>query len=591
MEKVIAKALVSSFLNRLRREGDHFQIPGSTLSKDEVEALSALAEITQPILVQPSSPMAPEVKLNLAAFGRAPIPENSVRLCLDFGTAMSKAWACTSSSVAALPLVLGKQADGQAVLAVPSSIFITKAGAIFFGSAAERQHEAEIQTGRYRFDNIKRLLSDVEPGLDVSEVPLSDGIDPTGSGLTKGDLLVLYLAWLTDLSLKALKETAVADAPAIAKQYSDLRSAVRRYAIPCFENAVDDVPSAKRAKWAQHVLSNALLQSQIVADTLGDDWGSLTTHRAKSVLDAVKNQDVSKLESILAKHSSVREPVAAGATQFEDFIDQSVSPEARRLMLVIDAGAGTTDFALFQSFYNSATETSSFALISSAVRMSRIAGNRFDHVLRPMMLRACKVQPENGSPWNAEDFAIIKADLDSQIRALKRRLFTESAVPLSLRPGASGLLTLEDVVAEASYQELGTELQAQRDDLIAGILNAGNIEEYGRLTRTLGRAVPIFVLLTGGSSRLPIFADLAKGESTIRGVPFRFEPIKEQPQWIDTLPREQAQMLAAEFAQCAVAIGGCAPTLPQEKRDLASPVTPHVQPGKVVLTRYQVTGV
>jgi hypothetical protein len=62
-----------------------------------------------------------------------------------------------------------------------------------------------------------------------------------------------------------------ADAPEIALQYPDLRSAVRRYAIPCFEHSVDDVPSAQRAKWAQEVLANALLQAQVVADTLSGE--------------------------------------------------------------------------------------------------------------------------------------------------------------------------------------------------------------------------------------------------------------------------------------------------------------------------------
>jgi molecular chaperone HscA len=207
LDHAIARALVSSFLNRLHKEGDHFQIPGSTLSKDEVEAFSELAGVTVALEVQQPASVVADAKLNLTAFARPPIPEDTLRLCLDFGTAMSKSWACMSSSVATLPLVLGKQADGQAVLAVPSSIFITKAGTIFFGNAAERQHEAEIHTGRHRFDNIKRLLSEVAPDLNISEIPLTDGIDPTGSGLTKGDILVLYLAWLTDLTLKALADT------------------------------------------------------------------------------------------------------------------------------------------------------------------------------------------------------------------------------------------------------------------------------------------------------------------------------------------------------------------------------------------------
>lgn len=589
MDQAIARALVASFLNRLHKEGDHFQIPGSTLSKDEVEAFSELAGVAVAVKAQERAPAVADAKLNLAAFTRAPIPEDTLRLCLDFGTAMSKSWACMSTSIATLPLVLGKQADGQSVLAVPSSIFITKAGSIFFGNAAERQHEAEIHTGRSRFDNIKRLLSEVAPDLNISEIPLTDGIDPTGSGLTKGDLLVLYLAWLTDLTLKALTDAVQAEGPELVAKCPDLRSTVRRYAIPCFEHSVDDVPSAQRARWAQEVLGSALLQAQIVADTLSNEWATLTTHRAKSVLDAVKKQDLSKLE-ILAGHASIREPVAAGATQFEDFIDSSASPKAKRLMLVIDAGAGTTDFALFQSFYEEKTESSSLALIASAVRMSRVAGNRFDHALRPMLLRACNIQPENGSPWNAEDFAIIRADLDSQIRALKRQIFTVGSVPISLRPGASGLLTLAEVIAEPSYLELGRDLRAQRDGLLDGAFTEENISKYHDATKTLGRPVPIHVLLTGGSSKLPIIADLAEGETSIRGVKFTFERINALPQWIDALPRDLAELTAQEFSQCAVAIGGCAPQLPNERKDLFAPVTSHVQQGKWVLSRYQVRG-
>jgi hypothetical protein len=207
-----------------------------------------------------------------------------------------------------------------------------------------------------------------------------------------------------------------------------------------------------------------------------------------------------------------------------------------------------------------------------------------------LLLRACNVQPENGSPWNAEDFAIIRADLDSQIRALKRQLFTVGSVSISLRPGASGLLTLADVVAEPSYLELGRDLRVQRDGLLDGAFTEENIRKYHEATKTLGRPVPIHVLLTGGSSKLPIIADLAEGETSLRGVTFKFERIDELPQWIDALPRDLSELTAQEFSQCAVAIGGCAPLLPNERKDLFAPVTSHVQQGKWVLSRYQVRG-
>ncbi len=86
--------------------------------------------------------------------------------------------------------------------------------------------------------------------------------------------------------------------------------------------------------------------------------------------------------------------------------------------------------------------------------MARVAGNRVDAVLRPLVLRACKVHPENGSPWSEEDFSIIKTDLSSQIRSLKQQLFVAGSISVSLRPGASGVLALKELEEDATYQEL-----------------------------------------------------------------------------------------------------------------------------------------
>ncbi|HEY7297417.1 MAG TPA: hypothetical protein VH684_05710 [Xanthobacteraceae bacterium] len=435
MDKQIALTLIESLLQRLNRDGNHFHLPEGRLSQNEVIALRSLAGIPEPTAPEEAQSIIaakPAPSLDLSALSRPSLQEDQIRLCLDFGTAMSKAWACGSLLEKTFPLVLGRPADGIDVLAAPSSIFISKTGHLYFGAAAERQHESEIHLGRQRFDNIKRLLSDHEPGLDLDEVPLEVGIDPTDAGLTKGDLVVLYLAWLTDMALKALYAAIEDQAPEVLSEYPNLRSICRRFAIPCFEHAVDDVPSSVRAKWAEKVMVSALKRAQIVADTFGSRWDTLTAAEAKSVLQSVREIDLSSLRMFCIQQS-VREPVAAGATRFRDhFAGQDV---ARRLMLVVDAGAGTTDFALFQSFTPPGSDETSFALISNAVRMSRMAGNRVDAVLRPLVLRACNVHPENGSPWSEEDFSIIKADLSSQIRVLKQQLFSASSVSISLRPG------------------------------------------------------------------------------------------------------------------------------------------------------------
>ena len=174
------------------------------------------------------------IELDLSALKRSGPKATAIRLCLDFGTAMSKAWATGRGAAETLPLLIG-QAAGEAGLTVPSSIYIGDSGHIYLGSAAERQHRAEAQSARPRFDNLKRMLSEAEVGTELRALPLRDGIDPTHSGITGGDLLVLYFAWLTDLSETALEKAITATGGKFSVGRSDIRGTVRRFAIPCFE--------------------------------------------------------------------------------------------------------------------------------------------------------------------------------------------------------------------------------------------------------------------------------------------------------------------------------------------------------------------
>ena len=202
-------------------------------------------------------------------------------MCLDFGTAMSKAWASRCEDGDTIPLVL-RSSSGRRELAVPSSIFISSSGQIYFGADAERQNQEEIK--RPSFNNIKRMLTDAAIGLELDDVPLSEGVDPTDSGFGKGDLLVLYLAWVTDLALESLCEHAKRSGRSIS---GNPRCVRRRFAIPCFENAEDESKGSERAAWARRVMERSLLRAQVVADTLSGKWVGLTAKDAHSLLGGV----------------------------------------------------------------------------------------------------------------------------------------------------------------------------------------------------------------------------------------------------------------------------------------------------------------
>lgn len=602
-----ARALVRSLVGRLVRQDDAYRLPEGILSGDDVAALRCLAGMpaapadggTDAVKVKQRS-----IDINRTAFDAKGPPEENLRLCLDFGTAMSKAWASGRTEIETIPLVLGRPANIGDVLAVPSSVFIAGGGRIYLGAAAETQHRQEISAGRQRFDNLKRMLSEVEVGLELDDVPLSAEIDPTNSGLTKGDLFVLYLAWLTELALEALqdylsKRPADKDSDEIDTDRANLRYVRRRFAIPCFEHAQEEtVGGAERAAWARRVMERALLRAQVVADTLRGMWSELSVENVGPLLTEIRNLDTAKLTHLMAETAPVREPIAAGTSRFqEEIVDHEVATSTevaiiRRCLLVIDAGAGTTDFALFQAFWDSEREETRFALITPTVRMCRIAGNAVDSILKPIVLEQCGIDPRSGTPRSGPDFDLIRIDLDARIREIKRQLFTKGNANIELWPNVSGTLAIDQVLENSEYQRLGDELLVIRDTVLKSAFgrNKDSLEEIKVLTQRLGRAFPIYVLLTGGSSALPIVKKLSEGKVEIDGAPFGFIPVKELPRWIDTLPREDAELVGSWYSQCAVAIGGSVRELPIEIEDLGSPVTPP-RSGTRRLERYQVTGV
>jgi hypothetical protein len=562
------------------------------VDKKQIDALESLLkrpdltaeqrEALQQVIHPPSSAGAADIELDLSAFERIGPDADKIRLCLDFGTAMSKAWATGRGTAETLPLPIG-QASGGEGLTVPSSIYIDNSGHIYLGHDAERQHRAEVWSGRPRFDNLKRMLSEATVGVQLSSLPLRDGIDPTGSGLTGGDLLILYFAWLTDLSENALEIALEATEGKFSVGKSDVRGAARRFAIPCFEST-DGKQGQARAAWARQVMTDALLRAQVLADTLRGKWDKLTTNQLKGLMVKLYQLDANRLSRLMVGDCAVREPIAAGASRFDSMLgerDEPATAPIREYLLVVDAGAGTTDFALFQAITRVGEMKPSYALLRKSVRMSLIAGNEIDLILRPIVLEACGVDQQR---LGAEDFAYAKMDLDGQIREIKRNLFDQTSVAVELHPAFSGRVNLKRLLSDPKMRQDGAELIRMRNDILASVFEH---EQMDVLSAAGG--VLVYVLLTGGSCGLPIMRDLAAGEFVLRGMRFRFELVDELPDWILSLPREAAQQLADVYPQCAVAIGGSVPTLPEELRDMELPVTP-ARPGRRTLPKTQITG-
>jgi hypothetical protein len=574
---VLAKMLARSDLNPEERNA-----LSAVLHTDEKQRGTGAAESSNLV----KAPVDWPSSIDHSAYKRRGPATERLRICLDFGTAMSKAWATGRNEAETLPLLIGKSAGGDGLI-VASSIFIADNGRVYIGQEAEKQHRADLRPGRLRFDNLKRLLSEHVVGTELRSLPLTSGIDPTGSGLTGGDLLVLYLAWLTDISEIALVEALTATEGKLSIGRADPRGVPRRFAIPCFESK-DFNDGRERSKWARDIMSDALLRAQLLADTLTGRWGQLTTSGLVPLMGQLHALDVRDLSHLISTDAAVREPIAAGASRFDAVMDRGNEPASaptRELLLVIDAGAGTTDFALFQVITPIGQTRARYGLLRKSVRMSRIAGNEVDSILRPIILNACGVDPQK---FSAEDVAYAQIDLDSRIRDIKRALFDTSTAEVDLRPHFGGTVSLNLLLRDSKMKSDGEELLEIRREIISSLFTQEELDAV-RIAGG-GGAIRVYVLLTGGSASIPIISNLGAGSQEIAGMRFRFTPVEELPDWIARLPRGAAEQMAAVYAQSAVAIGGSVANLPKELDDLETPITPP-RPGRRRLERFQISGI
>ena len=571
-----AQALVRSLVGRLKLRAGFWRLPKARLSDDEVLALKLLSgsetqamavETTnvEHVNVSPKDPgttaesTATRIEIDHSVLKNDGPLEKEIRLCIDFGTAMSKACATLATDTAIIPLRLDLAVGENNPWLVPSSLYIGGAGGvsnthrIYFGAAAERQHSSEIHSGsggsRMRFDNLKWMLSEQEPHSDLYRIRLPAEMDPTGL-LTYGDALLIYLAWLTDHACICLKDRQDNTNENGALFSGSARAIRRRFAIPCFESAEDiKLYGKKRAEWAKSVLEETMAYAQVIADTFQDRWLELTVEDALPVLQEVRRSlDIEELkENILAVNPDIREPLAAGASQFAEHVEQEGEVRQRRRLLVVDAGAGTTDFALFEVVTAQGRDIG-YSLVTPSVRMCREAGNSVDRILREIIVKKCRI---NKSRLSDQELQYANIDLDSQLRQIKENVFDDRKATFNLRPGIAGELDIEEVEQHEGYKELGKKLFELRKEIMQQVVQDES-PHPGAHTKQ-----PVDVLLTGGSSVLPVFRRLAEGKIEEKGWEFEFRPVGGE--WIDYLVTQHEQDIVEQYPQLAVAIGGAAP--------------------------------
>jgi molecular chaperone HscA len=545
MEITAAKIILANLRERVEVGGDgKYRLPG-ILTQRELDALefviSGQLDTSAPAPAKLASgadsghakspahvPATPElqtiaepneaVTLDLSTLSLAE-SDSSYRVCMDFGTAMSKATFVHDGEdddmeeIQVLKLgVPGDQEQIDEVMLV-SSVFIDAQGLLWFGQRAVEQAQIAPEGSNSRMDNIKRALSEDNLGESVSTT-----YNPTQHQLTYEDIVLAYLAFFTWTINCALLNDI--EAPEIAGNFK------RRFAMPCFPRA--------NARKVESKLKVLLGEAQVLADTFKEDiHQGLPLPRFLSAL----NQLRAEKRSYPFIEFSVTEPLGVAGSLL------SWQSSQDSLALVVDIGAGTSDFSLYRLnvAVNDDGIKSSAGEVDGTARGITEAGNHLDKILMALILKKSGVDASHPKYRN------ITHALERDIRFHKESLFSPAAeASITLYTGEAVDVSLDEFLEQPAVRLFEDSL---RTTLIE-ILESAHPDWINWVRANPSRNLTI--VLTGGGATLPMAKKLAEGTVTAHGVTIPVAAAKAFPDWL----REDYPDLEDHYPRVAVSLGG-----------------------------------
>lgn len=542
MDRIEAKILLKNLLSRIKPvDAGQFELAG-ILTDGEVGALNYLYEqVSLPQLasvgslsagvtialsepqevVLPSQEAAsdfaqailvvePCVELNLEIFDLPNAP-TTARLCMDFGTAMSKATLVINDEDSddyeeIVVLELGLPGDQQEVsdTMLISSVFIDGSGFLWFGkNAVDRSLIEGAEGERLRIDNVKRYLSE-----DAMHSVASEKFNPTDIVMNFGDLLLAYLMFMTWTVNACISDQGLP------------RNLNRRFAMPCF--------SQDKGLEVARKLRVLLGEAQILADTFGDRLHTgLPLHEFAQALKLLRMEQL----SYPFVTENLTEPLGvANALLREDATTNSVT-------LIVDVGAGTSDMSLYRLHLDPEKNTRQAVEVEGSSLGIQQAGNYLDKALIELILKKAGVTSDHSRSTN------IRGALELRIRDYKEALFNDEMVFITLLDGTQVEVELDE------FKQLGAVQQFSRnlEDCLIKVLN--NIDKSW-----LGVAAnkQLAVVLTGGGAQLPMVQALAKGPLEIKEYSINRVHAPDFPAWL----AEEYPQLEEDFPRIAVSLGG-----------------------------------
>ena len=545
-----ARSLLQSLLSRLDADAAAERpLFGGVVSDAERHALRTLLlggeslvprsseEPARPVepAVEPPKPRAktplPVVELNTDVLRLDASPAPSWVLCLDFGTAKSKAFAADDDEEEPElePLSLGKadeDLDGS-VYEASSCVWISDDGQLFVGSEALKRgmNYGDDPALRRPLHSLKQEISQVDPEEGAAELDrkLPREVDPT-STLTCADVIAIYLAYLTDLATTALERRV------------GTRYVRRRFTVPAWRK--------EQRRWAADLIGTSMLRAQLLADTFHNHWREgipveQVAHAVRTAaehddkllwLKATESENVTESKDATDWTQGTLEALAAASARLWN--DRS----ARDVMLVVDVGAGTTDLSLFWVVQRGGEGEfhRAWPIADAGVRQ---AGDTLDRLLVEALLQKAGLGVDDTGERARRGLR------RKGVRRLKETLFKTGSVTEDL---------VNDETVTLSQQEFTRSEGVRR--FADGI--AGKIQELlDRVHESWGPAGAqgITLVLTGGGCELPMVKSLGDRQWRLGGCTVTCQLAPRVPH---TVEAGFSEAFIDAYPRLAVAMGG-----------------------------------
>ncbi len=485
------------------------------------------------------------LRLNMKCLKLPEAPPN-VRLCFDFGTAMSKITLVQDRDEddeldTIHVLDIGKYGNQEEISEnmLISSVYIDDNGLLWFGqNAVLKSQEMNKNTPHQRLDSIKKFL--LEDKLDNINEGIPSEYNPTERKVTYRDIVLAYLMFLTWTSSKALK----GNYPQNIK---------RRFAIPGFEDKDGNV-SPKVDK----LLRQLLAEAQVLADTFHiilDTNNGISLKLYLKKITELKRK--SRAYSFISE--SLTEPVGVANSYLNPTpaTEISTANPIRHMILVIDIGAGTSDMGLFMYWLDSKENKNKASPVINSSRTLVQAGDYIDDLLMEFILAQAGIDREHQRYQDIRNALLLK------IRGYKEILFENKFVKISeLNYEFNIDIKLEDFMKTKKINDFSNILKEEIINILENIDS-----EFIRIMQFTGTMGYLNIMLTGGGANLPMLDQLISDTLDIKNSQVPIKRMPKYPIWME----KEYQNLEKDYPRIAVSLGGARKDLIQLKDSIATP--------------------